>query len=530
MKKQLYGSFLVSFAVLFFLSCGNKETNAEKALESGSEAELSISEDGGRLTIALTQVPKNLDPIKYTGTYESNVMRSIYNTLVIWTDDQQRIVPSLAESWEISEDMLEYTFTIRKGVRFHDGSELTVDDVVFSLDRSANLSALGRLPGIEDVVKIDDRRMKLVLNAPNAALMARLTDMGNAVVPQAAVESMGDSFNTAPIGSGPFQIEEFAQDDNVTLSKYKDYWLTEPKLDEVIFRFIPDSSMQVNALFSGDVDMVMDVPGADIRKVKDHKDFDLQQMPAMNVFFAAMDLDEGPTRDLRVRQAISYALDIDATVENIFKFGGGEKAVLPLPKLSWGYDESLESQAIDEYNPDKARALLAEAGYADGFDLTIVTPNRPYREKWAQIMQAQLAEVGITAQIEKMEWGTYSAKVSAGDAQIYLLAWTWYPDPDFFLTQFFHSGRVGTLGNGQGYVNEEVTALLDAATSETTDQNTRAEMYSRVIELVLQDTPRIEGWHKQLNYGLSRKVKGFTVSPDDSIQIVTPERNVSVSL
>jgi peptide/nickel transport system substrate-binding protein len=170
--------------------------------------------------------------------------------------------------------------------------------------------------------------------------------------------------------------------------------------------------------------------------------------------------------------------------------------------------------------------LLKEAGYPDGFEITIVTPNKPYREKWAQIMQAQLADVGIKAQIEKLEWGTYSAKVSAGDADIYLLAWTWYPDPDFFLTQFFHSGRVGTLGNGQGYVNEEVTALLDAAINDTADQDERAEMYRKVIELTLKETPRIEGWHKQLNYGLSASVQDYTVSPDDSILLVTPERNV----
>ena len=525
MKKQFLLGLSVFLIVFALTSCGKKES-AEVAKSEPAAVESAAEEDGGSLVIALTQVPKNLDPIKYTGTYESNVMRSIYNTMVIWTDDQQRIVPSIATSWEISDDMLEYTFEIRQGVKFHDGTDLTVDDVVFSLDRSANHSAMGRLPGIAEVVKVDDTHMKLVLAAPNAALMARLTDMGNAIVSKAAVEALGDDFNTAPIGTGPFKVSSFAQDDNVTLSKNADYWLVEPKLDEVVFKFIPDSSMLVNALFSGDVDMVTDVPGADIDKVKSNADFNLQQMPAMNVYFAAMDLHEGPTTDLRVRQAISYALDIDATVKNIFKFGGGEKAVLPLPKLSWGYDESLESQAIDSYDPEKAKALLAEAGYADGFDLTIVTPNKPYREKWAQIMQAQLGEVGINVTIDKLEWGAYSAKVSAGEAQIYLLAWTWYPDPDFFLTQFFHSGRLGTLGNGQGYVNEEVTALLDSAISDTADQDERAAMYSKVIELTLKDTPRIEGWHKQLNYGLNAKVKGFTVSPDDSVQIVTPERNV----
>lgn len=503
--------------------------------KSGEEAKQGEPEtkEGGSLVVGLSQVPKTLDPVLYTGTYESNVMLAIFDTLVTYTDDQQKIVGALATDWKVSDDMLEYTFNLRDDVYFHDGKyvkgrKLTAEDIKYSLERSAKESAMGRLSDLKEAEVLDEKTVKLVLKQPNAAFLARLTDPGNGIVAKEEVEGWGDAFGQNPVGTGAFVFKNWAKDDNVTMVRNDKYWAAKPNLDELVFKFIPDLSMMSNALISGDIDIATEVQGPDRQKLVNDQNIDVQTMPGMNVYFAAMNMKEGPTADIRVRQAISYALDVDAAVSNIFQFGGATRAYVPLPSKSWGYDSSLEDLAIKSRNLEKAKDLLKEAGYENGFKTTIVTPNKPLRAKWAQIMQTQLAEVGIEADIEKLEWGTYSDKVSKGEAPIYLLAWTWYPDPDFFLFQFFHQDQIGRLGNGQAFDDKEVTDLIDKAKGSTTDQTERKAIYKEVIEKAMAKVPRVEGWHKENINGIRKRVNDYKICPDDQVRIVTQERNVWV--
>lgn len=530
MKRKTLFSLLLIITLAFTLVITGCQGSGKSTDKKAGEVE-SGPQDGGQLVVGLSQVPKSLDPIIYTGTYESNIMNSVFDTLVAWTDDQQKIVGSLANNWEISDDMLEYTFTLRENVYFHEGEfvkgrQLTAEDIKYSLERSATQSAMGRLADLKEAQVIDEKTVKLILKQPNAAFLARLTDPGNAIIPKEEVEGQGDNFGQNPVGTGPFVFSSWAKDDNVTLVRNEKYWVGKPHLEKLVFKFIPDQAMMSNALLSGDIDLASEVAGPDRSKLEADKNITLQTMPGMNVYFTAMNMQKGPTADIKVRQAIAYALDVDAAVKNIFQFGGATRAYVPLPQKSWGYDPALENLAIKERNLEKAKELLKDAGYPEGFKTTIVTPNKPDRAKWAQIIQTQLAEVGIQADIEKLEWGTYSDKVSKGEAPIYLLAWTWFPDPDFFLYQFFHKDQIGSLGNGQGFLDEEISKLIEDAKGSTIDQGERKAIYKEVMEKAMAQVPRVEGWHKENTNGVRNKVQDYTICPDDQVRIVTQERNV----
>lgn len=213
-------------------------------------------------------------------------------------------------------------------------------------------------------------------------------------------------------------------------------------------------------------------------------------------------------------------------VDGVYQWGGAEVSYLPIPRQSWGYDEAQESLA-PSYDPEAAKELLAEAGYPDGFDTEIYVAES--RVPYATIFQNQMAEIGVNVTINTVEWGTYSDIVSKGQAPMSIGGWTWYPDPDFYLYQLFHSDQIGALGNGKGYKNEEVDALLTKATSETDDQEERAAIYQEALELIMADVPRIELDNTETAAGVSSRVHGFNVSPDGSIRIVTPYgTNVSV--
>ena len=517
MKKSMMtymaaGALAVS---MFVTGCGGEKP----AEQTAADAPAAQVQTGGELKIGLSQVPKNLDPVKYTGTYESNVMRSIYDTVVAWSDDQSEIVPNLAKEWTVSDDLTEYTFVLRDDVVFHNGRAMTAEDVEYSLERSAEQSAMKRLNDLKEAEVIDEHTVKLILKAPNAAFLARLTDVGNAIVPKEEVEALGDEFGRKPVGTGAYKFESW--NDTITLAKNDQYWLTTPNLDKVTFKFVPDLTMMGNALSSGDLDVAHEVSDVDLQKFQQDDKVKVINSPGMNVYMLAMNMVSGPTANEKVREAITYAIDVDAAVKNIFPYGGAQRAYVPLPENSWGFDESFKNYAVTR-DVEKAKALLTEAGYPNGFDITLYAPNKPQRAKWSEILKAQLGEVGINVTIEKLEWGTYSSTVASNQADMYLQGWTWYPDPDFFLYAFYHSDSLGTLGNGAGYNNPEITAKIDAAKGTTVDQAQRAAMYKEIIDQVMAEHTVVPGWTKENVSVVGSKVQDYKVFSDAGVRLVTP--------
>ncbi|WP_107839570.1 ABC transporter substrate-binding protein [Metasolibacillus meyeri] len=533
MSKKIFHqkSFLLlilALVISVLAACGGDNNSTGKEQESNGEATAC-----GSLSVGLSANAKTFDPIKYTGAYESQVIRQMADTLVVYNQDLSEVIPSLATEWSVSDDMLVYTFKLREGVKFQkgqyqDGREMTAEDVKYSLERSANESAMNRLNGVTEVKVLSDYEVELHLAGPNAALLAMLTDAGNIIIPKEEVEGWGDNFSEHFIGTGPFQLTDWKKDQEVQLVRNEEYWGEKPHLDKLTMKFIADQNMLTNALRSGDIDIAMDVKGQNREIIKQDSNLELLTNAGLSIVYLDLNNKVGPTADKRVREAIYMATNVEEIISGVNQWGGGEVSYLPLPPGSWGYDASL-IDLVPKYDPEKAKQLLAEAGYPDGFKTEIYASQA--RVPYATIFQSQLKNnLNIDVEIKVVEWGTYSDMVAKGNAPMNIGGWTWYPDPYFFLYQLFSTNQIGALGNGKGYSNPEVDALLARAVSETVVQEERAEIYKEALKLILADVPRIELEATEAVAAINKKVQGFTVSPDNSVQIVHPNgTNVSIS-
>ncbi len=528
MKKvgMLILTAILSFASLYANGAGEGDSAAQAD-------SISRKGRGNVLTLALASVPKNLDPIKYTGVYESNIIRSVADTVVAYNKDLSDIVPALAESWTVSEDGTEYTFKLREDAYFQksayqDGKNMTAEDVAYSLERSAKQSAMNRLSMLVSAEVVDKYTVKCILDTPNAAFLTVLTDAGNVIVSPEDVEGWGDSFNTHLVGTGPFALQDFKNDQEAILVRHDNYWGPKANLDGVVFKFISDQNQMINALRSGEIDVATDLGGENVQLVQENPALDIQEVPGLHVAYLYMNLMHGPTADIRVREAIIKAIDIDTMLKGIYPNGEAQRAYLPLPPGSWGYDASLES-LIPAYDPEGAKKLLAEAGYPDGgFTLSVYVTNKPARVKMTTIIQAYLKKnLNIDLDIKTTEWGTFSEVASSGKADMYGMSWTWYPDPFFFLNKMFHSSEIGALGNGQGFNSPEVDALLDEALI-VSDLQERKALYQKALKLIVEQYARINYSNEKVIYGFNQAVQGFHTSSDNTITIVSPEINVSI--
>ena len=486
--------------------------------------------EGGVVTIALSSIPKTIDPVKYTGVYESDVISNIADTLVTYNKDLSEIVPCLATEWTVSEDGTSYTFKLREDVYFQkgeyqDGRKMTSEDVKYSLERSAKESALNRLGSLDNVEILGEYEVKCNLKSIDASFITALTDSGNVIVPKEEVEGQGDKFATNLVGTGPFKLVEWKKDMYAKLERNENYWGQRPNLDGVTFKFITDRNMMVNALKTNEIQIATDLGGEGVKLVEADNNLTLEKVPGLQVSYLYMNLMNGPTEDKKVREAIYSAINVEELVQGIFQNGEATRAYLPLPPGSWGYDKSLESM-IPEYNVEKAKQLLAEAGYADGFKTELYISNTPARVSMATIVQQQLKQnLNIDVEIKTQEWGTFSDIASKGNAPLYGMSWSWYPDPFFFLNKMFHSSEIGALGNGQGYNNPEVDKLLDEALT-ISDQNERAEKYKQATKLIVEDLPAIWYANENVMVGLNNKVKDFNVRADQAKKFVGEDFNV----
>lgn len=523
MKKIVKSVCLLIVSGIILAACGNPDIDGHGAGDAGT--------DGGTLNIGLSANASNLDPTKYTGQYESNIIRQIGDTLIIYDQELNEFLPNLADEWTLSEDGLIYNFKLREDVYFHpteyqDGRQMTADDVKYSLERSAFDSALNRLIGIESVEVIDDFEVDVHLEKPNSSILAMLTDSGNIIIPKEDVEGFGDSFGHNLTGTGPFILENYQSGQQVDLVKHDKYWGEEPNLDGVSFKIIEDATQMSNSLLAGDIDVATGITGQNRKIIEDSDNLELISIAGLSTTYLDLNMMEGPTADDKVREAMYMATDVSSIIDGVNKWGGAEVSYSPLPKASWGYWEDAKD-TVPSYDPEKAKALLAETDYADGFSIELYASDA--RVPYATIFQSQMKEnLNIDVEIITQEWGTYSETVANGNAPLNIGGWSWDPDPFFYLNKEFHSSEIGSLGNGRGYNKPEVDQLLDEALQEA-DQNRRIELYQEVQEIILNDHSRIELELTETAVGISEKVDGYVVTADSKIQIVTND-GINVSL
>ena len=497
----------------------------------GGSTSTGAGADGGTLVLSLPSSPKYLDPIKYTGAYEAQIIWCVCDTLVDYNIDLTEIVPQLATEWKVSDDGLTYTFTIRDDAKFQagqyqEGRAVVAEDVKYSLERSATESAMNRLAMLDHCNVVDDHTVECVLKAPNASFLTALTDAGNVIVPKEEVEGWGDACGDHLVGSGAFKLDQFVKDQQSDLSRSDCYWGEKPHLDGLTIKVVTDMSQSANGLATGEIDIATSLTGEATQTIKNNDQLVLDQKPALHVAYVYMNQVNGPTADQKVRKAILMAVNRDDLVKGVYPYGEATTAVLPLPKDSWGYDESVEAD-VPAYDPEGAKKLLAEAGYPDGLTLNMYISNTEARVKMATILQQALKEnLNIDLAINPSDWGTFSAAAAAGKADLYGMSWSWFPDPYFFLNKLFSSTEIGALGNGAGFSHPEVDELLDKAL-EVTDQNERAKYYKEALKKIVSYDPMLVYGSEFVNTGLTKKVEGFQSRADNKTVIVSSEINIS---
>ncbi|MEC9489014.1 MAG: ABC transporter substrate-binding protein [Halanaerobium sp.] len=466
-----------------------------------------------------------LDPIKETDGETYKVTEQIYDTLVDYKPGTTEVIPALATSWEVSDDGKVWTFNLREGVQFHDGTPFNAEAVVWNFDRWGHEDhpyhqgsfdyytwMFMGFPGlIQDVQAVDDLTVRFVLSEPQAPFLANLAMSPFAIASPTAVKKWGEDSFKHPVGTGPFVFQEWVQDDQITLVRNEKYWGDKPYLDKVVFRVIPDPTARVMELQTGKVDFIDGVTPDSIPVLENDEKLKILLRPSMNVGYMAMNQAYEPLDNVLVRRAINYAIDNKALVDSVF-MGMAVPAKNPMPPSIWGYNDEIEGY---DYDPEKARELLEEAGYPDGFKTKLwAMPNpRPYMPQprlIAQIIQAYLAEVGIDIEIISMDWSTYLTEYKKNKAPMYLLGWTGdNGDPDNFLYVLLDPANDKDKGN---YQNEEVHQLLVEAQT-TMDHEKRVELYKKAQELIFADAPWVNIAHSTPPLAAKQEVMGYVPSP-----------------
>lgn len=463
------------------------------------------------LTIAMVSDAVSLDPQTTNDTYSSNVSMQINEGLITHGENNE-IVPVLAESYEQPDD-LTYVFHLRKGVKFHNGEELKASDVVFTLKRaieSPNVLHLFNVIDINSVEALDDYTVQFKLLAPYTPILHNLCHPGGFIQNEKAVTEGGEEYKMNPVGTGPYKFVSWAKADNIKLTRNEEYWGEPAKISEVTFRIIPEGTNRTIELESGGVDIAYDITPIDMAKVEGNDKLTLYRDFMLGTQYIGINVSKEPLSNLKVREAIRYAIDLDAIVKAVL-LDVGETAGGPMPlTIPYGVPNDFEIPARDV---EKAKALLAEAGCPDGFSISMSTSDKKERIDIATAIKEQLAEVGIDLSINVLEWSAYLKVLESGNADLYQLGWTAdAPDADGMLYPNFHSAQAGPGGN-YGFVKDpELDALLDKGRM-LPEGDERAKVYSDIQHRIMDNWYWIPSYFEEKLVGTSADIENFPMNP-----------------
>jgi peptide/nickel transport system substrate-binding protein len=446
----------------------------------------------GTLTVALTTFPNSLDVATTAERNAENAAWQLYDSL-IWIDDEGNKVPALAESWEVSDDGTEYTFHLRQDVTFHNGEPFTADAVVFSWERGSQpgMEWADRWGRAESVEKVDDYTVKITTAEPDPLFLAILAEHWGMVPPQYIAEVGDEGFNEHPVGTGPFMFVEWVKGDRIEYQANPNYWDTgRPKVETLIFRSIPESSTRAAAIQTGEVDVVTRLSSEEAKTLLGLPNVRVLRYPVDRAFYITFNnLTTGvgqPTEDVQVRQAMNHAVDRQAIIDQLFD-GYGRLSTGLITPVDLGHDGTLEPYA---YDPDRARELLAEAGFADGFDIDFACPAGAYTnfEEVCEAIVGYLAEVGINANLEIMESGQFW-DLEAAKQLPPLFGDSWSERSGEALPRL-----IGALGGQEAAYSAWSEPTIDELLAEigrTVDDEQRAALYGELQAYMLENPPFI---------------------------------------
>ncbi|MDI3298577.1 MAG: ABC transporter substrate-binding protein [Bacillota bacterium] len=508
------GLVTVAVAALLLAGCGGGGSSQNTAgKEKGTGTGASSSQGGGTITIGINADPPNLDPSGSTALVDRYVQNSIFDKLYDM-DASLQVVPVLAASLpEVSADGKVYTIHLRQGIQFSDGTPFNADAVVFNLKRymSPESARHSELSFVQDVQKVDEQTVRIILTKPFSPLLYTLTDRAGMMGSPAAIQKEGANFGQHPVGTGPFMFESRTKGDQIVLVRNPHYWQKgKPKADRLVWKVVTDDNVKVVNLKAGQLDIIDTVPAQSVGDLQSNSAFRVDIGPGLGFQGLYLNVNEPPFNNVYLRRAVDLAIDRAALVKVVF----GQTADPGYGPFPAGTPAAAASGAVPSVDLAKVKQLLAQGGHPDGFSFTLKIAASPVNQQVAQVLKNMLAQAGITMNIQQEEFGTLLDDSTKHNFQASALGWSGRPDPDGNIYAWLYTG--GSL-NDSAYSNPQVDQLLDQARA-TNEMAQRVDIYRRVMEIVHQDVPYVYLYFPKNVKAYSSQLKGFVNVPDGIIR------------
>ncbi|PYE50387.1 ABC transporter substrate-binding protein [Deinococcus yavapaiensis] len=464
------------------------------------------------LVIGLNQDPPQLDPALATATSEYHVLRQMFDTLVGY-DQKMRPIPAIAKSWKISPDGLTYTFNLRTGVKFHDGTNLDATAVKFSLDRNMTMDTSaqkGVLSTVKDVKVVNPTTVQITLKNTYSPLLAALGDVAGMIVSPTAAKKAGDKFTNQPVGSGPFSFVSRVTQDNITLEANKTYWNGAPKIDKLQFKPFPDGTVRMANLLSNAVQVILPVEPKDVEALKTNAKFKYMQLPTLGFRTIVFNTTRAPFNNKALREAVSATFDRAALSKVVF-FNTEQPTGGPFAPGTAAYSTTIK---VPKANLATAKQKLSSAQQPN-LTFTLLTIARAPEDKMTQVLQAMAAQAGINMKIEQVEVGQYLQRVEKHDFDAVTMQWSGKADPDGNIYEFF---LTNAYWNWSGYSDKSVDALLNQARNATSMAD-RRKAYTEALKKITADKPTEWLLQQSARVGMASNVDGVKVFPDGILRL-----------
>ncbi len=470
-------------------------------------------QSGGVLQIGIETEPVGFDPNLVTAFASFRILENVYDGLLKY-DENMNLIPNIAEKYEIP-DPNTIIFTIRDDVYFHSGERLTVEDVLYTferiMDKEVGSPAAAYYSEVENIEVLDSKRIQFKLKVPMAnTLLINFASTNSAIVSKEFVEA-GNNLQLKTNGTGPFFVSEYVPGDHITLEKNPNYFISDqPYLDKIVFRIIPEEISRVTALRNGDVDLIEIKEPLTLRSLQSNS-YKIYRQPVLSYYLLGFNTTREPLNNPRVRSALSLAIDREEII-NMVAFGEGT-VVGPMNPTVKPWAISPENFEEYEYNPEKAKSILAEVGYPNGFEFSIVVASRYSFDKIAQVIQSQLSKIGVKVNIELVEWGIFISKWRESDFDSFVSLNSGSIDPD---VQFFRTFHSNGSTNVFLYDNNIVDKLLEEGRKEPNVVE-RIKIYNQLQNILVKEAPILFLYSPNVLYASQSYVEGFKPLANESL-------------
>lgn len=541
MKRNTIFSFLL---IIIIIVSSLLVFRNEKAVEPIRNL-LASKSNFKKLVIGRANDAISLDPAITTESESFKVTANIYDTLVTYEKGGSQLIPSLAESWQSSEDGLTWVFRLRKNVKFHDGTTFDAHAAAFNFERWMNSDSpyhtghfsywnynFGGFPGIvKSVVALSDYSLEIVLKKPYAPFLSTLAMPPFGMSSPEAIMKYNEKYSEHPIGTGPFKLQSWTKGKTIILERNDDYWKTQPKLNQIEFRVIASNLDRVLQLEQGTIHMADNLTPDDLNSIENNPELKVYMRPFFNVGYLALNNNKPPLNQKEVRQAIGHLIDKEKMASEVFH-DYARPANTFVPPLLWGYHEDILPL---DYDVIAAKSLLEQAGYPEGLTLKLWVMDSPREyfpkpKQLAEFLRDSLSKGNIHVELQTLKWEEYIEKIKYGEHEMALMGWNGdNVDPDNFLYTLLASENTkpGLASNYSFYQNKSVDHLLTQA-RQVSDKDFRKSLYRKLLEIVDEDVPSIPLVHTMPVIGARRNVKGYIpgLTGEDSFeQLELVEKN-----